>query len=303
MPSKKKLELKDAFFPVELASVYVQEKKCADKQLDLFSKPGQIEIPGFKAVKRSSDGKVYAMVRDSYHLITNEDAYALGKTCFAQVFGKANADTMVFFNLRMPDSGSYCHIDFFAKDEDVYLNGDKNNKNEQWRIFLRISNSYNRTFALKFDIGFCRWICTNGVIFGNNSIEFKYRHDRSSEHIAADFKLKYKAMSVVKEIFQRQIGLLKQHELREEEFMPAIAKALQFRLPKDDKEKERAAVRDEYLKELISKYSGENGSNAYALLNVLTDFASRPIYTMTAFENNADTLERRVGVWMMKYVA
>ena len=302
MSSNKKLELKDAFFPVELAPVYAVVDTQNVRQPDLFQQTKTLQIPGFKAVKRCEDGKVYAVVRDSYHLITNADAWELGKDCFAQVFGKKNADTMEFFNLRMPESGSFCHIDFFAQDENVYLDGETKNKREEWRVFLRISNSYNRTSALKFDIGFCRWICTNGMIFGNNSIEFKYRHDRSSEHIAADFKLKYEAMSVVKQIFQRQIGQLKRHELAEQEFMPEISKALSFKPPRNEKEEKQTKDRYAYLQVLIDAYRNENGSNAYALLNVLTDYASRPMHAMTPFEGNADTLERRVGTWMMKYV-
>ena len=302
MSSNKKLELKDAFFPVELAPVYAVVDTQNVRQPDLFQQTKTLQIPGFKAVKRCEDGKVYAVVRDSYHLITNADACELGKDCFAQVFGKKNADTMEFFNLRMPESGSFCHIDFFAQDENVYLDGETKNKREEWRVFLRISNSYNRTSALKFDIGFCRWICTNGMIFGNNSIEFKYRHDRSSEHIAADFKLKYEAMSVVKQIFQRQIGQLKRHELAEQEFMPEISKALSFKPPRNEKEEKQTKDRYAYLQVLIDAYRNENGSNAYALLNVLTDYASRPMHAMTPFEGNADTLERRVGTWMMKYV-
>lgn len=301
----KKRALEEAFFPVELTPIYAVDENDDEEQLELFkpsAQPKATRIPGFKAIKRRADGKVYAVVRDNYRLITNADAYELGKVCFAQVFGKANADGMEFFNLRMPESGSYCYIDFFAQDECVYLDGETANSQEEWRVFLRISNSYNRTSALKFDIGFCRWICENGVIFGNHSIEFKYRHNRSSECIAADFKLKYEAMSVVKQIFQRQIDLLKKHELAEQDFMPEISKALQFKPPKDDREEELVHSRDAYLGGLIKNYRRENGSNAYALLNVLTDYASRPQHTMTPFENNADTLERRVGIWMMQYL-
>lgn len=296
---KKLLKLEDAFFPVELTPVYADPD--ANKQPDLFSSRYK-KIPGFKAVRRCDNGKVYAVVRDSYELIPHEVAVNLGRDCFAQVFGKANADSMNFFNMRMSRSGSYCHIDFLAQDEYVYLNGDTDNHQEEWRIFLRISNSYNRTSALKFDIGFCRWICKNGLIFGSNSIEFKYRHNKSLNSISADFKLRYEAMSVVKQMFQDKISSLKTHQIEEQDFMPKISKILMLKAPRDDSEMELAQMRDTYFSGLIHKYCRENGSNAYALLNILTDYASHPEYSMTPFENNEDTLERRVGCWLMQYM-
>lgn len=108
-------------------------------------------------------------------------------------------------------------------------------------------------------------------------------------------------MNIVRLMFQRQLDKLKRHELKETDFMQEITKALQLREPKNDKEKELAKLRNVHLEQLIEKYREENGNNAYALLNVLTDYASRPAYTLTPLENNEDTLERRVGTWMMKY--
>ena len=110
-------------------------------------------------------------------------------------------------------------------------------------------------------------------------------------------------MSVVKQIFQRQIDLLQKQALAEKDFMPEISNALQFKSPKDYNEKERVKERDSYLQYMIKNYIQENGCNAYALLNVLTDYASRPRYTMTSLENNSDSLERRVGMWMTKYLS
>jgi len=296
MVRKREYTLDDAFFDVELSPIYVATEREENGQLIMFDR--SVQIPDFRAVKRVSDGFVFAVVKDSYHLITNREAYELGKMCFKQVFGEAD---MEFFNLRMPISQSFCTMDFFAKEECVYLSRKSDTNKEEWRVFLRISNSYNRKTALKFDLGFCRSICRNGMIFGEKSIEFKYCHNRSSDYIASEFKLKYERISIVKEIFRKKIDSLYAHKLNKDEMMSEISKALQFRSPKNEKEEKEANERDIYLDNLIDSYCDENGYNAYALLNVLTDFASRPLHNLTAFENNPDTLERRVGEWMMQY--
>ena len=298
MSKKNAYELEDAFFDVELSPIYAATDREEDGQFIMFDR--SVKIPGFKAVKRVSDGMIYAVVKDSYELITNREAVELGKKCFEQVFGEDPTDMMEFFNLRMPYSKSYCTIDFLAKQERVYLG---NKKNEEWRLFLRISNSYNRKTALKFDIGFCRWICRNGMIFGKNSIEFKYCHNRNSASIEADFNLKYGAISAIKEIFRKKIEQLNQKEVKRSDFMPEISRALQFRAPKNEKEEAEEKERDAHLENLIDSYIAENGETAYALLNVLTHYASRPAHCLSALENDPDTLERRVGEWMLKQVS
>ena len=298
MPKKTLYELEDAFFDVDLSPIYTSANREEGGQLLMFDQ--SIMIPGFKALKRVSDGYIFAVVRNSYKLITNKQAFELGKKCFKQVFGEDKTDSMEFFNLRMPSSQSYCTMDFLSKQERVCLG---ENADEEWRLFLRISNSYNRKMALKFDIGFCRMICKNGMIFGKNSIEFKYCHNRNSDSIEADFKLKYGAISAIKEMFRKKIELLNAKKFTKSEFMPEISRVLQFRAPKNEKEEIEAKERDEHLDNLIDSYIEENGETAYALLNVLTDYASRPAHCLSALENDPDTLERRVGEWMLQYVS
>ena len=299
---QKELELEDAFFPVTLNPIYAGDMT---KQPNLPGiGPSGKKIPEFKAVQRVSDGHVFAVVRSNYRLITNQQAYNLGKICFAKVFGKQNAEDMEFFNLRMPQTQSMCYMDFIAKGESVWLGGDPKYKEEEWKMYLRITNSYNKKEALKFDIGFCRWICKNGFIFDNKAIRFKYTHDRDASRISADFEFKYKAMSVVKTIFQQRIDKLRAKELDYRTFPNIVAQVFRFRPPKTEKEKEAAALREESLRHTSLYYATKNGSNAYALLNVLTDYASHPEEHVfaSALDNNADTMERRVGQWMLQYM-
>lgn len=44
--------------------------------------------------------------------------------------------------------------------------------------YVRVTNSYNGTRALRFDVGFCRKLCANGVIFETDTIRFVYAHLR-----------------------------------------------------------------------------------------------------------------------------
>ena len=52
---------------------------------------------------------------------------------------------------------------------------------------------------------------------------------------------------------------------------------------------------------LMSTYFDEMGENGYAALNVLTDFATRPIGFFSV-ENRIDNMQRKAGKWIESFV-
>ncbi|OJU87179.1 MAG: hypothetical protein BGO13_03490 [Burkholderiales bacterium 66-5] len=105
--------------------------------------------------------------------MTNKAAYDMAAEVMKKVFHTTQIGDMACLNITMPKTRSFCHIDLIHKTADF-----SPWERDKWTAFLRISNSYNRTRLLRFELGFCRWICLNGIIFGSKSIEFSYAHTR-----------------------------------------------------------------------------------------------------------------------------
>lgn len=97
--------------------------------------------------------------------MTNQQAYDQASDIMKKVFQTTRLEDLICLNVTMPSSRSFCHIDLIHKDAD-FLPWE----NDKWTAFLRITNSYNRTRLLRFEPGFCRWICLNGMIKALNIV-------------------------------------------------------------------------------------------------------------------------------------
>jgi len=276
--------IEDAFFAVEERPVGVASKQ---------------ELSGFKleskyrAIVDGERGHVFTIVTGDYRLITNKEAVEIGKLCFREVFGVDADAAMTFFNVVMPSTRSYCHLDFLDAR-------DKGNSRPEWIPFLRITNSYNRTRSLRFDIGFCRWICRNGMIFGKQSIEFRYSHTRRDVQRTIAFQASFGTIEDLRRRFQGWIETLKQVAVESEQVPALLCKALEVSLAADRWEEADALQRLHefvgHVRGLEARYSGELGRNAYAAFNVITDVASRPPAAIGP-QSSIDKLQRRASNW------
>lgn len=107
----------------------------------------------------------FSVVTDDYELVTNKEAYDRAADVMKKVFHATQMNDMECLNITMPKTRSFCHIDLIHKAAD-FSPWEK----DKWTAFLGISNSYNRTRLLRFELGFCRWICLNGMVFGGKNI-------------------------------------------------------------------------------------------------------------------------------------
>ena len=123
------------------------------------------------AVVADDRREVFAIVTEDYRLVSNLRAYELGRRAFALVFGDQATKRLQLFNVNMPMTRSWVNLDLTAGGLDLApLDEDR------WLPFLRVTNSYNRSRALGFTVGVCRWICTNGMIFGEQSLKLNVAH-------------------------------------------------------------------------------------------------------------------------------
>ena len=136
----------------------------------------------------------------AYRLVKNGEALKLGEQCFRQVFSAPTADGMEIFNIIQPSTCSFCHVDFLHKGRTLEpWQGDR------WWPYLRMTNSYNRTKPLRFDLGFCRGICTNGVIFGREQIVFRYYHTREQIDVEGKFQVDATRLKKLETVFLEQM--------------------------------------------------------------------------------------------------
>ena len=164
---------------------------------------------------------------------------------------------------------------------------------------------YNARHALRFDIGYCRKLCLNGVIFESEVIEFRFPHSRERIGETLSFKLGKERMESVRKKFGAQAERLLSHSIENGVAVPLFFKAMNLALPKSPEDyRDRAAELFRPLKttaeSLIKKYEGEMGANAYALFNALTDFASRPP-RLRDFRRAEHSMQTQAGRWLREF--
>lgn len=283
--------INDVTFPVLLSPIFIEEDGTS-----LFKTYTQVS--GFKAVKAEDNGHIFSIVAQDYRLVTNEQALELGKICFGEIFKTLKADEMTLFNIIMPRTRSFCHIDFVHPTAQFnFVEGDL------WTPYIRITNSYNRMFALNFDLGFCRKICMNGVIFGKKNIEFKFHHSKSATDPIATFKLKAGELATLEAQFVAHLKNIKRFHVPKKVMWPLASKVFGFPLNGSPTERQAKMIneRKTAIQELTNRYFEEMGESGYAALNVLTHYASRPTGVI-APEKNIDALQRKAGEWILDFV-
>ncbi len=263
--------------------------------------PTYHKVPRFAAIVDVDKNHTFAVVSERYRLVKNQEALNLGEQCFRQVFSTTTADGMEVFNIILPATRSFCHVDFIHKDHAFEpWSGDK------WWPYLRVTNSYNRTKPLRFDLGFCRAICTNGVIFGREHIVFRFYHTHGQIAVEGKFQVDASRLKGLEVRFIEQMHNLKRYYVSPEHMLALACKALEVEIDpadlRDAKKAERLIQFRDKIKRLTEKYFKELGPNGYAALNVLTDFASRPTLYISQ-EAMIDPLQKRCGDWTTNFLA
>jgi hypothetical protein len=304
-----KTDLNTVMFEVTYGPLYY--KKAAERnpspgeseQPDLLGNiaPGTFaKLPKFQAIVDVERDHTFAVVTSDYKLVTNKEAIELGKKCVASIFHSKIGEGLKVFNITMPKTRSFCHIDF------VY-EGSKFQpwENDTWSPFLRVTNSYNRTRLLRFDLGFCRWICTNGMIFGEKSITFRYNHTRSDMNGRVEFNSDIGDLRKIEAEFIEKLHNLKRFHVPENAILPLICRAFEIQITSADLQKERRVeqlrVFKQHVNSLTRKYFEALGPTGYAALNIVTDFATRPSSYISP-EGVMDRLQRMGAVWCEEFI-
>lgn len=286
-----------AFFPVALKPVFIE---ATGQGGDLFNASAYQALPRHQAVVDIDGGNVFAVVTEDYHLVTNQQAYELAAEALKSVFDFTALEDMACLNVTMPKSRSFCHIDLIHKGSDFEAWA-----NERWVPFVRITNSYNRTRRLRFEIGFCRWICLNGLIFGGKSVEISFAHTKQLQDGMRRWQENLGDIKALEKLFVGKLRNLQRFHVPARWMLPLACKVFDVRLPSDTPIKQRRA--DELrqfrqaIADLSSDYFVKMGEQGYAVLNVLTDYASRPVGVISP-ETMMDGFQHKAGDWINDFV-
>lgn len=79
-----------------------------------------------------------------------------------------------------PRTLSYAFIDLMHRTHVLNYWDSEIKKDDPFTPFLRVTNSFNGARALRFDIGFMRKHCSNGVIFEEEVATIKASHSKEA---------------------------------------------------------------------------------------------------------------------------
>lgn len=284
-------QIQDILFKVKLQEVYSDFRFPAT----LFNLP--IGTPDYRAVVNQSNGQIISIVGKNYQLISNEEAIEKGKQIFTQLYPWVKADELIPYKVVAPNSKASAHIDLIHEAVNF-----KVWEQETWLPFLRTTNSYNRSVALSFEIGFVRKLCSNGVLFNKQSIKLKYLHNKGNKVDVINAANQIKTTS---NLFTDQCKSLKDFVIPKELMFALVCQVLNINLelPNEIQMKKKLNSLQnliELTKILTTRYTNEMGSNAYAAFNVVTDLVSHQdqYKNLTGYYFNVRSFYTKPTDWM-----
>ena len=277
-------------FPVKLEPIYLQKDSTP--------------IKGFQAIAGypySPDEKtVFTVVTNNYELISNESAISIANAVYRNVFKSISTADLEIFNLIYPRTKSFCHIDIIHKQYKVNVW-----EQEIYVPFIRITNSYNRTKKLTFELGFSRKLCDNGVIFEKETITFSYTHTKGILNIGLIEQQLGNSDRLLRleKSFAGWMQQLQSYPVDDKYMLPLCAKIFNLQFDIETKDWERRKNETNRLVEfqqrmtyLKQKYSLDMGQTAYTVYNMATDYATH--MTQTLYINQRQT---QAGTWLSSF--
>ncbi|MFN0078563.1 MAG: DUF932 domain-containing protein [Prosthecobacter sp.] len=259
----------------------------------------RINIPGKKALVNKLTGLVLGVVSRDYRVVTNQEAVNLARDVCEKAFPGLSSVEWEAKRAAAPRTLSYAFIDLMHKTHVLNYWDSEIKKDDPFTPFLRVANSFNGARALRFDIGFMRKHCSNGVIFEEEVATIKASH---SKEALAQLKIEITSRSLPQmwDEFSKFLTSVRSIGMTTDQSTLALNTVLRLPAAKcDDKPTRREGLQvltDDFAARL-GGYLKELGSNAYAVFNTLTDIAARPPDS-PLFQKDRDTIEKRSGRWL-----
>ncbi len=290
-------QLDDVLFPVEEHPVFV----------GIRNKDGErrLTVPDKKALVNHDTGRVLGVVSRGYRLVSNREALDWAYLCCRTAFPDTQPVECRVEVADAPATSGHCHIDLVHNSTTLDLSFvPAADKPDAFGPFVRVTNSYNGLRALAFDIGFHRKVCQNGLILPGSIVRFKFIHRDQDIRGAIAFEVNQERLKTVRTSFRGYLAALRSCEVPREDFERFVCAVLLIRKPKlldpESRDAEAWGALCAHLGGLSKRYAGELGKNAYAVLNVITDFASRPPDNR-CLHHDRHSLQRLAGAWLSTF--
>ena len=281
-------------------------------KVDVFAEtePGQHErIPRRKAIINTDSRQVLAVVTDHYQLLENRIALELAQKCCTTAFPHTALADWRVFSVEAPLTGGHCRIDLEHCGKILTYDWSfSKGSQDLYRPFVRVTNSYNtsRVFALHF--GFVRWACENGVLDWHDEIRIAVSHDTKEIEKAIEQKVDEAKFGRVAAKFRSLLEPLGETKIPRRRFRSIVQSVLEIREPKEMPEDRRMAWQalEQAVDQAGETYVQEYGETAYALMNAITDLATRPPvrvcgYCFQRSERHRPEHEERDDAWGRPY--
>jgi hypothetical protein len=281
------------FFPIEEAPVLVTVTHKGVAR--------DVRVPHKKALIAADTGDIVGIVGAGYQIFTNQQAVTLCHKFCLEAFSDTTPAEWTFVEGHGPGTRSWAAMDIHHRAHAMNLMGN-GGPSETFTPFVRITNSYNGTRALRIDVGFLRKHCSNGVIFEQEAATLTVPHTRQGIH-SLKVARPFSGMSDLREEFKKTLAAVRSVGITQEEGRKLVRQVTGWpQLPEKPSpwENDEQAKLDADLESRLSSYFEEIGENAYAAFNTMTDIASRPPQS-PRFRRDRPTLERRAGAWLRDF--
>ncbi len=288
-------DYRELMFPVRTVSVFAELRDGVEGSLQ--------RIPGKKAIVNCTNDKVISVVSDDYQVVTNRDALDYGFRCCESAFPDVPQSAWEVTAADAPLSSGHCHIDLTHNSARLRFDSvSAGQRPDTYGPFIRVANSYNRKRALGFTIGFMRKVCSNGMIVPRSSISFSLDHNTKRIRERVEFETSRTQFTSVKTKFLEFLDPLQKCTIPGE-FFPSISRfALRVPIPEKPSKRKQEEWNhfNAHIKSLSEEYIQQVGENAYALLNVISDLASRPSKAGLR-RRERHSLQRLAGAWLAEF--
>ena len=241
------------------------------------------------------------------NVVLNSDALRLAERCCIAAFPNTAPANWYVFTVEAPKSGGHCHIDL-AHDGEVpaYDWTFERSAQDRYDPFVRVTNSYNGTRRFAIHFGLVRFKCTNGMVIWDESVRLSFTHDEREIERRIEQEIDEAKFRAVVQRYRRQADQLYGVAIPKGRFRPVVLSVLRVHKPDRLPEDREADWRwlEGHIDRTVEKYVGEFGENGEALLNTLTDIATRPPRgdgRYSFFRGERHYLQRLSGAWMASF--
>lgn len=193
----------------------------------------------------------YETYEKDFFFRTYKEVVVAGIHWTKKLFGATTINDIFIKHLEFGRKKQWFNAQFVHTGSGVIIDGEKFNP------YINIAYSYNAVTKVKFEIGFYRSACSNGLVSGFK--ELSKMEIKPENLFDVPFWLNPCLITFLTKRFEFQICVLKNTSLKGEQIQTWI---------------ERNLSKWNISRSIVFRYVEELGENAYALLNILTDSAS-----------------------------